>query len=142
MYFWHTYFLYGFPLDKPTYIYHAKSRFNTPVLGSLHCKLRSVPCTPKCLYTHTFFPISVRIEKILCAWHTSLFTVFARPNTRKMVPITRRAISFLVFFVCTLTERRRKRDERQNNNNRSLFLSVVGAYVVRTSSVNNKLLSN
>ena len=38
----------------------------------IHCKLKSVPCTRKCLYTHTF----LCIETFLCALHTSFFTVY------------------------------------------------------------------
>ena len=34
-------------------------------------------------------------------------------SLRKMVPITRRASSFIVFFVCTLIERRRRRGETE-----------------------------
>ena len=40
---------------------------------TIHCKLKSVPCTPKCLYTHTF-PQKVCV--FLCALHTSFFTVY------------------------------------------------------------------
>ena len=37
MYFWHTYFLYEFPLDKPTYIYiSCEVLIEHPVWGSLH----------------------------------------------------------------------------------------------------------
>ena len=41
----------------------------------IHCKLKSVPCTPKCLYTHTVFK-KVCIETFLCALHTSFFTMY------------------------------------------------------------------
>ena len=47
-----------------------------------------------------------------------------RNITRKMVPITGRASSFLVFFVCTLTERR-TRSGREDNNRRINLPKVI-----------------
>ena len=56
--FWHTYFLYGFPIDKPTYRYiyryHMKSRLNSPVWGSLRLlNNRYIP-------PNTFTPVDKR----------------------------------------------------------------------------------
>ena len=61
------------PTDRPTYIYHAKSRLNTPVWGSL----RSPNYIPPPLTVHFSMTRSVRYQPIFNTLYYTLHTEHA-----------------------------------------------------------------
>ena len=79
--FWHTYFLYGFPLDKPTYrhayIYHAKYQLNSPVWGSLRSPNQNTAETYRTI--SSAFLLTLKVYGVMIYKLSSdIFIIFAR----------------------------------------------------------------